>query len=357
MLMNNILIQADNLIGLKYLLNECKLKNKVDLIYIDPPYATGAKFVCTEQRSATISRRREGILAYSDELSGKDYLEFIRERLLLAYELLSERGSIYVHHDFKVGSYVNTLLGEIFGEENYRNNIVRIKCNPKNFPRVGYGNITDQILFYTKSSNPIWHEPKLDYSDEEIARLYPKTDSNGRSYTTVPLHAPGETKKGATSMPFKGLTPPKGRHWRADIETLEEWDAQGLIEWSSTGNPRKKIFADEQTGKRAQDVWEFKDPPYPVYPTEKNLEMLKLIVSTSSDEDSVVLDFFCGSGTTLKAAQLLGRRWIGIDSSERAIQVAKEKIGSIKPTLWNDQNEYDYIELTTQDEQGNRRLA
>jgi len=145
--MNNILIQADNLIGLKYLLNECKLRNKVDLIYIDPPYATGAKFVCTEQRSATISRRREGILAYSDELSGEAYLDFIRERLLLAHEALSERGSIYVHHDFKVGSYVNSLLGEIFGEENYRNNIVRKNALRRIFRASATGILPTRFFF------------------------------------------------------------------------------------------------------------------------------------------------------------------------------------------------------------------
>ncbi len=334
-------MKADNLVGLEYLLNERNLRNKIDLVYVDPPYATGNLFFCTEERSSTISRQREGTLAYSDRLVGKEYLDFMRERLALLYELLSDRGSIYVHHDFKVGYRVNAVLEEVFGAENYRNCIVRVKCNPKNFPRAGYGNILDQIFFYTKTSNFIWHEPKQKYSPEEIKRLFPKTDVYGRSYTTVPLHAPGETKKGATSLPFKGKAPPKGRHWRADIATLEEWDKQGLIELSSTGNPRKKIYADERQGKRVQDLWNFKDPPYPSYPTEKNLEMLKLIVSTSSNKESVVLDAFCGSGSTLKAAQLLGRRWIGIDSSERAIQVAKKKIDSVT----SNQETYEYIEL------------
>lgn len=91
---------------------------------------------------------------------------------------------------------------------------------------------------------------------------------------------------------------------------MEEWDAQGLIEWSANGNPHKKIFADEQEVKRMQDIWEFKDPQYPDYPTEKNLDMLKTIVKTSSNSESIVLDCFCGSGTTLMAAQLLDRKWI-----------------------------------------------
>lgn len=183
------------------------------------------------------------------------------------------------------------------------------------------------ILFYTKTSNPIWHEPYVPFSEEEIERLYPKQEVDGRRYTTVPLHAPDETKNGATSRYFKGINPPTGRHWRVDVDQLETWEEEGLIEWSAKGNPRKKIYYEESKGKRVQDVWEFNAPPFPTYPTEKNLDLLKLIVSTSSNEDSIVLDAFCGSGTTLLAARLLGRSWIGIDQSDAAIAATKRKLG------------------------------
>lgn len=99
-----------------------------------------------------------------------------------------------------------------------------------------------------------------------------------------------------------------------------------MIEWSKNGVPRRKIFADEQKGKKLQDIWDFKDYQYPVYPTEKNLNLLKLIVQTSSNPESLIMDFFCGSGTTLIAAQELGRNWIGIDKSEKAIEVTRKKI-------------------------------
>ncbi len=343
--MNNLLIRADNLTGMRYLLDTLNLKNKVDLVYIDPPFATGDVFLTSKDRSSTISRAKDGEVAYTDALQGEEYLEFLRTRLLLLRELLSERGSIYLHIDYKIGHYVKVLMDEVFGVENFRNDISRVKCNPKNFARVGFGNVKDLILFYSKSTKPIWREPKTAYSDADVARLFPKKDENGRAYTTVPIHAPGETKNGKTSMPFKGMNPPKGRHWRADVETLEEWDAQGLLEWSSRGNPRKKIFADEQEGKRVQDIWEFKDPPYPVYPTEKNLDMLKLIVATSSDENSVVLDAFCGSGTTLKAAQFHRRTWIGIDSSEKAIEVTRKKLGDEQKDLFSESRGYDFIDL------------
>ena len=236
-------------------------------------------------------------------------------------------------------------MDEVFGMENFRNDITRIKTNPKNFNRIGYGNIKDMVLFYTKTSNPIWNEPREKYSKADIERLFPKTDENGRRYTTVPIHAPGETKKGKSSQKFKGLLPPKGRHWRTDVETLEKWDKDGLIEWSSKGNPRKIIYADEREGKRVQDIWEFKDPQYPVYPTEKNQEMLDLIIRTSSVENSIVLDAFCGSGTTLKSAHLLGRKWIGIDESDLAIEAVRKKLDEIQGDLFVGKPDYQFLEL------------
>lgn len=248
--MNNLLIRADNLTGMRYLLDALNLKNKIDLVYIDPPFATGDVFLTSKDRSSTISRAKDGEIAYTDALQGEEYLEFLRARLLLLRELLSEHGSIYLHIDYKIGRYVKVLMDEVFGVENFRNDISRVKCNPKNFTRVGYGNVKDLMLFYSKTTKPIWREPKTAYSVADVARLFPKKDENGRAYTTVPIHAPGETKNGKTSMPFKGMSPPKGRHWRADVEALEEWDAQGLLEWSSRGNPRKKIFR-RRTGRQA----------------------------------------------------------------------------------------------------------
>ncbi|HOV97926.1 MAG TPA: site-specific DNA-methyltransferase [bacterium] len=306
------------------------MAGKVDLIYIDPPFSTNNLFTIDEDRANTISSSKNGTIAYIDKLKGADYLEFMRETLILLREILSDRGSIYVHIDYKIGHYIKIIMDEIFGIKNFRNDITRIKCNPKNFARKGYGNIKDLILFYTKTDNFIWHEPYIPYTEEDLKKLFPKVDEYGRRYTTVPIHAPGETKNGETSKPFKGILPPKGRHWRTDVKTLEEWDNKGLIEWSANGVPRKKIYAEERKGKRLQDIWEFKDPQYPVYPTEKNYDLLDLIVKTSSEEDSYVLDCFCGSGTTLAAAHLNKRKWIGIDNSEQAIEITKKKLTSIQ---------------------------
>jgi adenine-specific DNA-methyltransferase len=340
----NLLIQGDNIEGLQYLLDN-GLRGKIDLVYIDPPYATGGNFTITNGRATTISNSKNGEIAYSDTLQGKEFIDFLHERLILIRELMSDKGSIYLHIDYKVGHYVKTIMDEVFGIENFKNDIARVKCNPKNFDRIGFGNIKDLILFYTKTSDAIWNEPRKPYSEKDLEKLFPKKNKQGRRYTTVPIHAPGETLNGKSNQPFRGMLPPAGRHWRTDVATLEQWDEEGLIEWSSKGNPRKIIYADEREGMRVQDIWEFKDPQYPDYPTEKNAEMLNLIVKTSSDEDSIVLDCFCGSGTTLKAAQINNRQWIGIDNSELAIDVTKKKIDGVGVDLFTQNTGYEFIRL------------
>jgi len=339
----NLLIQANNLVALKQLLTQHNLAGKIDLIYIDPPFATNNTFTITDGRASTISNSKSGNVAYSDTLKGFEFIEFIRERLVLLKMLLSDKGSIYLHIDYKIGHYVKIVMDEIFGIENFRNDITRVKCNPKNFARKGYGNIKDLILFYSKSDNLIWNEPKTPYSEEDKIKLFPKTEKDGRRYTTIPLHAPGETQNGKTSQAFKGILPPKGRHWRSDVSILEQWDNDGLIEWSNNGNPRKKIYFDEQEGKRMQDIWEFKDPQYPVYPTEKNADLLDIIVKTSSNENSIVLDCFAGSGTTLKSAQTNGRQWIGIDQSDEAIKAITTKLDGVEQDLFIEKSEFKHL--------------
>jgi len=336
----NKLIYADNLSALKTLLDD--YAGKVDLVYIDPPFATNGHFKISDDRANTISSSNGDAIAYSDTLVGADFLEFLRERLIFLRELLSERGSIYLHIDYKIGHYVKLIMDEVFGRNNFRNDITRIKCNPKNFSRKAYGNIKDLILFYSKSENPVWNEPRLPFTETDEERLFKKIDKDGRRYTTIPLHAPGETTNGNTGKGWKGIKPPKGRHWRSDPAVLEEWDKQGLIEWSANGVPRKKIYLDEKEGKKMQDIWEFKDPQYPKYPTEKSLDLLKFIVEASSNEGDLVLDCFCGSGTTLIAAQELGRNWIGIDQSDQAIKVTQKKLAQIPASLFS-KVEYEFL--------------
>lgn len=328
----NILIFGDNFKALKLLLQNPLIKGKVKSIYIDPPFSTNQIYKAGHDRTATVSKSRNDTNAYEDTLLGPEYLEFLRKRLLLLHEVLSDSGSIYVHIDWKMGHYVKVLMDEIFGPHRFINDITRVKCNPKNFQRKSFGNVKDMILFYSKTNNYLWRNSTEELTQEDIKKLFPKIDNDGRNYATTPLHAPGETKNGPTGQPWKGKSPPQGRHWRVSPHELEKLDKAGLIEWSSTGNPRKKIYADEilTKGKKRQDIWEFKDPSYPSYPTQKNLEMLQTIIEASSNLDDIVLDCFAGSGTTLVAAEQTGRRWIGIDNSKVAIQITQQRLKAEK---------------------------
>lgn len=321
---DSFVLQGDNFIGLSKLFNT--QKGVVDLVYIDPPFNTNQIFSITENRANPISRVKNSTIAYKDIMSVDEYLNFMYKRFVLLYELLSEKGSLYVHIDTKMGHYFKVILDEIFGKQNFKNDITRIKSNPKNFDRKAYGNEKDMILFYSKNYDyNIWNELKIELSSTELESKFKKKDKDGRRYTTIPLHAPGESF-GITGKKWRDMMPPQGRHWRTSPEEFDRLDALGLIEWSSTGNPRIKKYADEHKGKKIQDIWTFKDPQKPLYPTQKNYEMLKLIIKQSSNEDSIVLDCFAGSGTTLLAARELNRKFIGIDSSNIAISIIKDRL-------------------------------
>ena len=320
--MEHIFHTGDNLQGLARV---AELGIKADLVYIDPPFATNNEFLMDSERANTISA--SGELAYADTLQGDDYLEQLGLRLEAIRRVMTEDGSIYVHIDVKMEHHVRLLMDEVFGARNFRNSITRIKCNPKNFNRYSYGNIRDTILFYSVSPRHIkWHPQEEPLTEEDAVSRYPLVDGEGRRYATTPLHAPGTTRNGPTGGSWRGMPPPAGRHWRYPPERLDELDAQGLIAWSSNGNPRKIIYADESAGKLPQDVWEYKDPQYPSYPTQKNAAMLERIIQTSSDPGDTVLDCYAGSGTTLLEAARLGRRFIGMDNSSAAWEVVERRL-------------------------------
>lgn len=310
----NRLCYGDNLPILAAFLNTPDIQGQVRLIYIDPPFATRSVF-----------KSRSQMDAYADLLAGPQYLEFLRQRLILLRELLAEDGSIYVHLDDKMAFYVKVIMDEIFGPANFRNWITRKKSNPKNYTRRSYGNISDYILFYTKSADYVWNRPYRPWTPEQARKEYIYVEEEtGRRYKKVPLHAPG-VRNGETGKPWRGMNPPPGKHWQFPPRVLDEMEARGEIYWSPNGNPRRKIYLDSSNGIPVQDIWlEFRDAhnqniKITGYPTEKNPELLERLIETSSNPGDLVLDCFSGSGTTLAVAAQLGRRWIGIDNSPEAI--------------------------------------
>lgn len=321
----NFFLKGDNYPILHALLPQ--IAGKVDLVYIDPPFATGRAFVDVEAQ-----------VAYEDREVDAEYLETLRVRLLLLRECLSPQGSIFVHIDKKMGHYLKLILDEVFGHENFINDLTRIKCNPKNFARKAFGNYSDMLLYYAKERDQqIFHDIREPLTPEEVARLFPRQDPEYGPYTTHPLHAPGTTQKGDTGQTWQGLHPPPGRHWRYSRAVLDQLQAQGLIEWSGTGNPRKKVFAKDHKGKKIQDVWTFKDKglSWVEYPTEKNQDLLRRIIGVATHPGSLVLDAFAGSGGTLMVAEEMGRQWIGMDQSEQAWEVASKRLqGKGRLGIW-----------------------
>lgn len=319
---------GDNLDGLQRL---TRLGVSVDLVYIDPPFATNSDFLIDADRANAVSA--SGSVAYSDKTRGSAYLDELALRLRAIRETMAPSSSIYVHIGVQMEHRVRLLMDDVFGAENFRNSIARIKCNPKNFDRHSYGNIRDTLLFYSMSPDRItWNPQREPMSFDDIARLYPQMDAAGRRYTTTPLHAPGVTLNGPTGQTWRGMSPPPGRHWRYPPAKLDELDTAGLIAWSAAGNPRKIRYADDANdppGKLPQDVWTYKDPQRAVYPTQKNEEMLRRIILTSSNEGDTVLDCYAGGGGTLLQAAKLGRAFVGMDNSRASRLVVEGRLSKV----------------------------
>ncbi|MDJ0745858.1 MAG: site-specific DNA-methyltransferase [Xenococcaceae cyanobacterium MO_167.B27] len=310
----NSLYWGDNLATLRSLLEDKSIKGKIRLVYIDPPFATQSIFHSRQLKHA-----------YDDILTDTEYIEFLRQRLIIIRELMATDGSIYIHLDEKMVFEMKIILDEIFGKTNFQNCITRKKCNPKNYTRKRFGNISDYILFYTKSSKFIWNKQFEPLTEDRAKEYQYVEEKTGRRFMKVPIHAPG-IRNGETGKPWRNMLPPPGKHWQYTPSKLDELDKRGEIYWSSNGNPRRKVYLDENPGIGVQDIWlDFKDAhnqniKITGYPTEKNPNLIKRIVEASSNPGDLVLDCFSGSGTTLAVADNLERSWIGIDSSIEAIK-------------------------------------
>ena len=330
----NKIYWGDNLQVMSHLLKE--YRGKVKLVYIDPPFDSKEDYkrkIIIRGKSAYNDINVFEEKQYSDIWTNDDFLQFMFDRLILIRELLSENGSIFVHCDWHKNHTIRCILDEIYGPYNFVNEIHRIKCNPKNSNINAFGNINDTIFFYRKKQDDsTWNTLKELKDLEDLKRLYEKVDANGRRYTTVALHAPGE-RKGETGSAWHGIMPPNGRHWAFVHQKLDEFDQMNLIDWSTSGNPRLIRYADEDGGNRVQNIWTMKDPQYEIYPTEKNIQITQRIIQATTDEGDLVLDCFMGSGTTQVAAMKLGRKFIGADINLGAVQTTTKRLLSVATEL------------------------
>lgn len=335
----NKLIWGDNKYVMAALLEQ--FAGKIDLIYIDPPFATGANFSTTVTIGDEVEHTKEASameeLAYRDTWGkGLDsFLQMMYDRLVLMRELLSEKGSIYVHVDYRVSSHVRLLLDEIFGIDNFRNQIVwQRSANTSSIGKI-WKRAHDILFFYSKKSNYTFNFQRRPLSEASLA-IYQLSDKKGR-YRLVPLLVSGK-RNGVTGNPWRGIDPNKkgksGLHWVTTHEKLETYNEQGLIVWPDKvdGSPNLKYYLEDNPGVVVSDLWDDVSSVGNLraesldYPTQKPEGLLDRIIKASSNEGDLVADFFCGSGTTAAVAEKLGRRWITADLGRFAIHTTRKRM-------------------------------
>lgn len=336
---NRLIWTNDNLVALTSLLHGDRqhppLEGKVDLIYIDPPFAVQSDFTINIEIADGAADEKQPTLieelAYRDTWKeGLDsYLTMLRDRLVLLKRLLAPTGSIYVHCDWHAGHYIKVLMDEVFGYENFMNEIVWKRSLPHNDPNK-FGSIHDTILFYVSSKTYNFKQQFSGITEEYRESHYNKLSKDGRNYQLTSLAASGPGP--ARRFGDKVLEPPRGNHWRYAQEKIDQLMTEGRIVFTSTGSPRYVRYLDEMKGPALQSIWTDVNPVNSQasdrlgYPTQKPQALLERIIDSSSDQSDLILDCFVGSGTTAVAAENLGRRWIAIDCSKFAIHTTRKRL-------------------------------
>lgn len=357
----NTLFYGDNL----PILREHIANESIDLVYLDPPFNSNRTYnVLFKDESGKESEAQ--ITAFDDtwhwnaaaEQTYQDLVtasspqvanmlsalrQFIGSNQMMAYvvmmaarlvelrRVLKPTGSLYLHCDPTASHYLKIVLDTIFGPQNFKNEITWKRANAHNDPK-RFGRISDIIFYYSKTANPIWNTQYTAYR-EDYYKSHFKQDAQGRYYRTVPLDAPRHGAGPSTLLyEWRGKWPASSRTWAVQKETMEEYERKGLLRYTRTGTPTLLQYADEMPGVPLQDIWADIPPVNPQaaerlgYPTQKPLALLERIVQSSSNPDDVVLDPFCGCGTTIAAAHKLGRRWVGIDITHLSIALQKYRL-------------------------------
>ena len=338
----NMLLRGECLSACAYLKEQ---GIEVDLVYIDPPFASGADYakkvyvrrnpkVAEAIQQAENELDVEELKAFEEKMYGdvwdkERYLNWMYENLMAIKSVMSERASIYVHLDYHIGHYVKILMDEIFGEDNFRNEIVWKRATAHADAEF-YGNNFDCIYFYTKSqSDYIFNNVFQPYDDAYIAR-FTQTDPDGRKWDSGNLTAKG-LQGGGYEYEYKGYK----SLWRMPKETMERLDKEGRLHFTKTGGIRSKVYLDELPGMPAQSLWTDINPVNSQaqervdYATQKPEALLERIIKASSDEGMLVADFFGGSGVTAAVAQKLGRHFIHNDIGINSIQTTRDRLQAL----------------------------
>lgn len=336
---NNLVIRGECLSACAYLRDKGIF---VDLIYVDPPFASGADYakkvyIRRNPKVAAAIAQAESELdieelkafevkMYGDVWDKERYLNWMYENLMAMKSIMSDEASIYVHLDYHIGHYVKILMDEIFGEDNFRNEIIWKRSTAHN-DSTGFANLHDCIFYYTKSSELYFDIPFVPYSQEYIDRYYNKVDENGRKYLDRDLSAKG-LKGSGYSYSWKG----KDGYWRCPYTTMERLEKENRLYYTANGTPRYKQYLDEMEGVPAQDLWtdifavNSQAEERVDYATQKPEALLERIIKASSNEGMFVADFFGGSGVTAAVANKLGRNFIHCDIGINSIQTARDRL-------------------------------
>ena len=353
----NRLIYGDNLLAMAALLagddTTPSLRGKVDLIYIDPPFDSKADYrtkvtlpgMELEQKPTVIEQ-----FAYSDTWSDgtASYLAMITPRLILMRELLADTGSIYVHLDWHVGHYVKLVLDEVFGKDNFVNEIVWKRSDAKGDATQGsqhFSRVHDVILFYQKSPSRHWETQFLPLSESYVTDFYKHKDAEGRTYKLENMLGPGGVAKGNPVYEVMGVQRP----WRYSRERMQGLIDAGLVIQTRPGTvPMQKKYLDESKGVQVGSWWDDISmlrgwsAEKTDYGTQKPEKLLERIIRASCPDGGIVADFNGGSGTTAAAAEKLGRRWITTDLGKPACMIMRKRLidQDAKPFLYQAIGDY-----------------
>ncbi|HEY8766556.1 MAG TPA: site-specific DNA-methyltransferase, partial [Dehalococcoidia bacterium] len=351
----NRLIWGDNKYVLPSLLGE--FAGQVDLIYIDPPFATGQDFSFRAQIADDEFIKQPSVIeqkAYRD-MWGKgidSYVAMMYERLALMRELLSSGGSIYVHLGTNVSHPIKLVMDELFGEQNFRNELVwkRATTVKGNFGQGSrfWGPSTESILFYSKTDDYTFTQQFDEYSDSYMENAYRLVEpATGRRYRLVSMIGPGGKAKGNPQYEVMGVT----RYWRYSKDTMQALIDKGLVVQSKPGSvPHRKYYLDEGRGVPVQSLWDdisnlqASNIERTGYATQKPEALLDRIINASSEPGGLVADVFCGSGTTAAVAEKLGRRWIVCDMGRFAIHTTRKRLlelGEARPFVVQNLGKYE----------------